>query len=423
MNHLKKAFFIVLFLALVFSMLPTLESFAETTGNEDAKLVLNLESVQLAKDKKVKLTVTPEGEGLPSKLTYKWQSTDKKIATVANGVVTGVKAGTTTVTVSLKVNETLTLSASCEVIVYIPVTKISAKTPSVTVNVGSSHSPAVTFAPKTATYQKLVWKSDNETVATVNERGQIKGVKPGECVVTATTTDGGNKSLSIKVFVPTLSTNTKEVLLDWPFTPKTVIVKYYSNARNITLDDKQAKNNFYFESFKDGTLTLRIWPWMTGNGTLTISDSTSPKSTLKIKITTHSFAGLNNRDAAFQNINLYYKELMRYGPEGCGDYFYVKARVMQAYSDNKNAWVLAYSRGKYDDLVYIEFPNDVKHAWLQGSNMRLQEDDVIHVWVKPVSIYSYETTMGATNYALKLKPYLIFFDDGSLFYVDKDIYK
>ena len=396
-----------------------------STDPNPSILALNVENTEVAKGKTVKLVATVTGDAIPVKPAYKWQSSDKKIATVQSGTVTGVAAGTATITVSLKIDEATVLSASCQVRVYVPVSSISTKEKAITLNVGSTFNPNIAITPKTATNQNLIWKSDKENVATVSDKGVIKAVKSGECVVTATTIDGSNKSLSVKVFVPTLSTTAKEVNLT-AFRPSVVRVKYYSNKSNISLDDKEARNNLYCYDFKDGVLEIRIWPWATGTSTLTISDSSSPKSTVKIKITTSRDAGLNSREA-FPNINNEYRDAMRYG-EDSGyfmNYYYAKVRVMQAYNGSDTSWILGYSKGKYDDLVYISFPNKEadKHKLIKGENLRVQEDDVIEAWVKLDSVYSYETTMGATNYALQLKPMLMYFENGGLLYMDNSIYK
>lgn len=78
-------------------------------------------------------------------------------------------------------------------------------------------------------------------------------------------------------------------------------------------------------------------------------------------------------------------------------------------------------KGKYDDLIYVEYPIKSRSDF-QYVN-RVQEDDIVYVLGIPIDIYSYTTTMGATNYAVQFKPYLMEFDDGDIFYLDKDIYK
>lgn len=57
-----------------------------------------------------------------------------------------------------------------------------------------------TVMPSNATTKALAWTSDNEEAATVAD-GVVKGVSPGEAVITATATDGSGVSASCKVTV------------------------------------------------------------------------------------------------------------------------------------------------------------------------------------------------------------------------------
>ncbi len=54
--------------------------------------------------------------------------------------------------------------------------------------------------PLDATNQNVIWKSSDETTATVDASGIVTGIKPGEVTITATTEDG-NKSATAKVTV------------------------------------------------------------------------------------------------------------------------------------------------------------------------------------------------------------------------------
>lgn len=403
-------------------------SMAENETPEPPSLTLNTENANLAKGKTLKLTVAAVGDGVPKKPTYKWQSSDKKIATVSGGTVTGVNGGKAVITVTMKLDEETELIATCEITVYVAITGLSSKEKSLTINVGASIKPSVTISPKAATNQNLLWQSNNEKIATVDAKGAIKGVGPGDCIVTATSQDGTNKTIKFNVFVPSLSTSTKEVVLDNSkgyFGYETVRVKYHTARSNITMDDKNASNNWYFEEFKDGTLTIRIWPWAKGTSTLTITDVKSPKSTLKIKITTTEDAAINSR-RAFQTMDKsIYQYFMRYGVKSNDiDMFYGLVRVFQVGYNSENAWALGYLGNGNDQLVYITYPTtkESKHNWLQGETIRMQKDDKLAILFKPTKIYSYETTGGSTNYALQLKPMLITFDDGNLLYLDKGIY-
>jgi len=57
------------------------------------------------------------------------------------------------------------------------------------------------FTPTIATNMKLNWKSSDESVATVDEYGNVTALKIGTALITATTTDGSNLSASCMVNV------------------------------------------------------------------------------------------------------------------------------------------------------------------------------------------------------------------------------
>lgn len=93
---------------------------------------------------------------------------------------------------------------------------------SVSVQEGSSASVSATIRPNDAENKTLSWKSSNDAVATVSS-GTIKGIKPGSCTVTVSTTDGSGLSQSISVTVtkkpeppkptPAQNTNGKDGIL------------------------------------------------------------------------------------------------------------------------------------------------------------------------------------------------------------------
>ena len=63
-----------------------------------------------------------------------------------------------------------------------------------------------TVLPKNATDKSVSWKSSNEAVATVDANGLVTAIGVGETIITATTTDGSNLSVSCTVtVVPTLA--------------------------------------------------------------------------------------------------------------------------------------------------------------------------------------------------------------------------
>ena len=71
----------------------------------------------------------------------------------------------------------------------------------VTLTEGLSTTLTATVLPENTTLKDLVWTSSNETVATVDQSGNVAALVPGEAVVTATAADGSGVSATCTVTV------------------------------------------------------------------------------------------------------------------------------------------------------------------------------------------------------------------------------
>jgi M6 family metalloprotease-like protein len=133
--------------------------------------------------------------------TVTWSTYDANVATVANGVITVVGTGTTTI--EAKTDNGLTDVAVVNV--TIPVTKVelNSNESKVIVNVGDSDILLhATVTPSGATNNKVIWSSSNPKLVTVDSSGSIHAVAPGTAVITATSQVGA-KSAKSTVTVPT----------------------------------------------------------------------------------------------------------------------------------------------------------------------------------------------------------------------------
>ena len=73
----------------------------------------------------------------------------------------------------------------------INVTGVSLNKESLSLYVGDSSILVANIEPKDATNKNVSWQSSNESVATVNSSGLVKGIAEGTAVITVTTADGG----------------------------------------------------------------------------------------------------------------------------------------------------------------------------------------------------------------------------------------
>lgn len=119
-----------------------------------------------------------------------WSSGNESIATVdAQGNVTGVKLGTTTITAAA--TDGSGVSGTCQVTVT-PLTASSITFAESKVNIqrGSTKKLSVTVLPEQAENKSVSWSSSDETVATVDESGLVTAINGGTTTITAKAQDG-----------------------------------------------------------------------------------------------------------------------------------------------------------------------------------------------------------------------------------------
>lgn len=129
-----------------------------------------------------------------------WNSSNAEVASVdEQGNVTAIGIGTATITAAT--TDGSNLSASCEVTVVAPqATSIELDKTNLTLTIGGSDKLTATILPAEAS-QAVTWASDNESVATVDDQGNVSAVASGKANITATTTDGSKLSASCAVAV------------------------------------------------------------------------------------------------------------------------------------------------------------------------------------------------------------------------------
>lgn len=123
-----------------------------------------------------------------------WTSSNTSIATVNNGVVTGVANGNTVITVTT-VDGSFT--ATCNVTVKtvtIPVTSVSLDKTTHTFKVDETVQLNATVLPSNANNKNVTWSSSDETKATVVD-GLVTAKAEGSCVITVTTVDGSKTAI------------------------------------------------------------------------------------------------------------------------------------------------------------------------------------------------------------------------------------
>ena len=180
-----------------------------TVGNvkaeKEVKVVVPIESVSLSGDDSIlkgetkRLTATINPEDTTDDKTITWSSDDENVLFVdQNGQIRGIKEGTANVkavvagketTKQITVNEIHINSIAIDGDQEFEMIKNQTKNLSVTIN------------PENTTDDKgVVWKTNNEEVARVDNDGKVTALKEGEATITATTEDG-NKTATLKITI------------------------------------------------------------------------------------------------------------------------------------------------------------------------------------------------------------------------------
>jgi uncharacterized protein YjdB len=128
-------------------------------------------------------TATVTATALPaSDAAIVWTSENEQVATVANGTITAVKEGTTTIYAEIGGVKT----AIAVTVDPIKVTALTLDKEELALNVGGTEKLTATYAPENATVgTTITYKSLNEAVATVDGEGNVTAVAAGTAVIIA----------------------------------------------------------------------------------------------------------------------------------------------------------------------------------------------------------------------------------------------
>ena len=141
---------------------------------------LDKEKVTMSVGSTCRLTATVLPENATDKALV-WKSDDESVATVdQEGLVKAIKGGSETVIrVATPKGD---VKAMCKVAVekeVVPVSGISLEKEVLKMTVGETYRLTAKVSPEDATDKTVVWKSDDESIATVDQEGLIKAIKGG----------------------------------------------------------------------------------------------------------------------------------------------------------------------------------------------------------------------------------------------------
>ena len=157
------------------------------------KLTVSKTSVSLTAGESATVTATP----LPSsaKVTG-WSSSNTKVATVANGTIKAVEAGSAVITVSADNGCTATVNVTVKA-----AASLSVNTTALTLKVGETKQIGVTAGPAGTS---VTYFSNNTKAAKVSAKGVVTAVGAGNATITVKASNGLSKSVKVTVKKPSL---------------------------------------------------------------------------------------------------------------------------------------------------------------------------------------------------------------------------
>ena len=195
----------------------------------------------------ITLTAEMMPEGAVSRLT--WTSDDETIAVVnEKGEVMGIKAGQTFINVQTDNGQTgwckLTVTQPSVTQIVIPEKETVSRDETITLT--------ATLLPEGAT-GTITWTSDDETIARVNAKGEVMGIKEGLAIIYATAENGVRSNpCKLKVDVPAGILDVKSAAVFNVYTQAGVLLR-----REVTTLKGLAKG-VYIVTSPDGRRTQKV---------------------------------------------------------------------------------------------------------------------------------------------------------------------
>lgn len=156
----------------------------------------NITTILVGEEKELKV----KAENIESSIL--WESSNPDILSVENGVIKGINAGTATITVSLKIDNSIsakiTITVTEEtgpVVVITPTLELKLNESKITISGTTKIETIITNTDKLASF-----KSKNTEIAIVDSEGNVRGISAGEAIIEVTI-EGTDLKKEFKVIV------------------------------------------------------------------------------------------------------------------------------------------------------------------------------------------------------------------------------
>ncbi len=199
------------------------------------KIELSIENTTIIKgeSKQLQVTITPP-EASNQKLIY--SSSNVQVATIDDkGNIKAIKSGKSTITVKAQSNS---VQAQIDINVYSPVTKINLDQSEIYMEIGDTFKINSVVEPNDASDKTLIYKSDDEQVAAVQENGIITAKQEGKVNITVSSNENNNINAKCTVNVVRPMTDS-EIHFDNPLKVNSLEVSGIDYNKNTVTDIKE----------------------------------------------------------------------------------------------------------------------------------------------------------------------------------------
>lgn len=151
------------------------------SSTEDAGFKFDVETLQLDTGDEYEIKVTFKDKGM-TVTDLRWESSDTKVATVNHyGKIKAKTPGIVTISARNEAGDKVSLKLT----VIEPIEEILLNFTEKEVRVNNKFRLIASVSPSNATNQKIIWKSSDTKIATVNKNGTVQGIAPGRVEITA----------------------------------------------------------------------------------------------------------------------------------------------------------------------------------------------------------------------------------------------
>ena len=275
------------------------------TGPVEISLDRSSLSMEVGEDKPLTATVKNAAD-----TSVTWTSDNASVATVENGTVHAVDAGTTVIRAQSIADTSKT--ASCTVTVTSNEENITITLDATSLSMKEGEEKTITATVTGTSDTSVTWSSSDSAVATIDSSGKIKALKKGEATITATSKASSGKTATCKVSVAakdelkiTLDATTLAMMVGEEKTLKESVtgtsdtsVEWKSSDSAIVSVDKGK-----VKALKKGeatiTVTLKVDTTKTATCKVTVSDKDYSNDTTKLTDKSGNQLYKKNSDGSF----------------------------------------------------------------------------------------------------------------------------